>query len=74
MGVRYGLGGTMQIAPPLRTLVDRERQVVAFHRETLESGFFPPARVAAPTLVHGFLLPFSLIVATLRHPRLGETT
>jgi hypothetical protein len=63
----------MLIAPPLRSLVDRERQVVAFHRETLGSGSFPPPRAAATTFVHGFLLPFSLIVATLRHRTLGET-
>ena len=49
----------------------REKDAIAAHRASLRSGSLPPpAQGARGTLVHGFLLPFSLIAATLRDPAL----
>ena len=55
-------------------VVARERLVLAAHRENLRGSAFPPAHAAQAhdgTFLHGFLLPFSLLVATLRHRELG---
>jgi hypothetical protein len=53
-------------------IVDRERLSVTVHKETLRGSDLPPPNAVRPrTFVHGFLLPFSLILATLRHPTLG---
>ncbi|HSO31485.1 MAG TPA: hypothetical protein VLT33_03185 [Labilithrix sp.] len=52
-------------------VIDRERRSLAVHRATLKGSVLPPLdRAAAPTFSHGFLLPFSLISATLRDPQL----
>jgi len=53
-------------------LVARERRSVSVHRDTLRGTALPPPRASgAATFLHGFLLPFSLVLATLRHPTLG---
>lgn len=55
-------------------VVTRERLVLMAHREKLRSSAFPHARAEEShdrTFLHGFLLPFSLLVATLRHRELG---
>jgi hypothetical protein len=59
-------------APPaLRGLVDRERLAVSTHRDAVRVTRFPPPKASPPaTFLHGLLLPFSLILATLRHPTL----
>ncbi len=52
---------------PLHDVVAREKVAVVTHRESLRSGSFPPPSVQTKgTFLHGFLLPFSLILATLR--------
>ena len=58
----------------LRAFLDRERESLSEHRDAIrgQSLFPPPKRAPRPTFLHGFLLPFSLIVATLRHPTLGR--
>jgi hypothetical protein len=52
--------------------LERERRSVSAHREVLRGSDLPlPKEAPRGTLLHGFLLPFSLIAATLRHPTLG---
>ena len=47
--------------------VARERSAVGAHRASLRGASLPPPREAPKgTFAHGFFLPFSLIVATLR--------
>jgi hypothetical protein len=54
-------------------VLERERSAVAAHRESLRSGSFPAPSVAPKqTFLHGFLLPFSIFVATLRSRELGR--
>jgi hypothetical protein len=62
-------------SPPLvRVLVERERVSLSAHREVARgSGYPPPKASPRGTFFHGFLLPFSLILATLRHPALGRS-
>jgi hypothetical protein len=53
-------------------VVREERDAWEVHRETIRGSAFPPARSRRPpTFLHGFLLPFSLIATTLRHPGVG---
>ena len=48
-------------------LFDEGKRTVAAHRESMRGAALPSARGGtAPTFVHGFLLPFTLIAATLR--------
>jgi hypothetical protein len=56
----------------LRAVVDRERRAALLHRASLRPGGSvpPPAHEARGTFAHGFFLPFSLIVATVRDPSL----
>lgn len=57
-----------------RSIVERERLSVSAHRDAVRGASFPPPKKAPPgTFLHGFLLPFSLIVATLRHRTLGAS-
>lgn len=64
----------LPLAPPLRAIVERERTSISLHRETLRGSEFPRATGEhAPTFLHGFLLPFSLLATTLRHPVIGWT-
>lgn len=59
------------MTPAVRDVVARERVAVAAHRTSLRSGAMPsPGAAPKGTFAHGFLLPFSLIVATLRDPGL----
>ena len=55
--------------------IEREREAWDLHRSALGGSALslplPKARLARATFLHGFLLPFSLIVATLRHRTLG---
>lgn len=55
------------------SLVKEGRRSLAAHREAARGSGFPPPKASRPTFFHGFLLPFSLVVATLRHPSLGRT-
>jgi len=56
---------------PRRTLIARERGAFDAHRSVLRGGALPtPEDSPRGTLLHGFLLPFSLILATLRDPEL----
>ena len=59
----------------MRTLLDRERVSLAEHRDAIRgrSSFPPPKKAPRATFLHGFLLPFSLVVALLRHPTLGRS-
>ncbi len=62
----------LPLSPPIRSIVDRERHSLNLHRETMRGSAFPSAHPSTPpTFLHGFLLPFSLLAATLRHPTLG---
>jgi hypothetical protein len=61
----------MSAAATMKDVVAREREAVAAHRVSLRSGAMPPPSAAPKgTFAHGFLLPFSLIAATLRDPEL----
>jgi hypothetical protein len=57
------------------SLVKEGRQSLATHRDAVRGSGFPPPKAGSrpPTFFHGFLLPFSLLLATLRHPTLGHT-
>lgn len=59
----------------LRAHLARERESLSEHRDAIRgrSLFPPPKQAPRPTFFHGFLLPFSLMVATLRHPTLGRS-
>lgn len=53
---------------------ERERSALAAHRKTMQgSSLPPPKRAPKGTFLHGFFLPFSLIVATIRDPFLRGT-
>jgi hypothetical protein len=53
------------VAPP--SALDRELHAFAAHRATLRGSHLPlPGDAPKGTFVHGFLLPFSLMLATLR--------
>ncbi len=60
-------------APSSTSILGSEKRSLLVHRDlTLRGSAFPHPRVKPrATFAHGFLLPFSLIVATLRHPTLG---
>lgn len=60
--------GSMERA---KALVERERQVLLQHREKLRGSAFPPVAPRESSFAHGFLLPFSLLVATMRQHVLG---
>lgn len=60
--------GSMERA---KALVERERRVLLQHREKLRGSAFPPVAPRESSFAHGFLLPFSLVVATMRQPFLG---
>jgi hypothetical protein len=75
--VRYATDG-MAASAPLGSrlwrsaLLERERQSVSIHTHTLRGSELPPPRASRErTFLHGFLMPFSLIAATLRQPTLG---
>jgi hypothetical protein len=52
---------------PAASVVAREKEALAAHRATLRGSELPPLHDAPKgTFLHGFLLPFSLIVATMR--------
>lgn len=59
------------MSPRRSSLIEREREALAAHRATLRGSELPGlgavTAAAKGTFVHGFLLPFSLIAATLRH-------
>jgi hypothetical protein len=49
------------------SVFERERSSIAAHRATMQgSSLPPPKRAARGSFLHGFFLPFSLIVATIR--------
>src|SRR3954454_19411437 len=49
------------------SVVAREKEALAAHRATLRGSELPPPQDAPKgTFLHGFLLPFSLIAATMR--------
>ena len=53
------------------SLIDRERSAFAAHRAALRgSGLPPPHDAPKGTFLHGFFLPFSLILATMRDKEL----
>lgn len=55
----------------VKNVVARERAAVTAHRASLRGSVMPPPSAAAKgTFAHGFLLPFTLIAATLRDPEL----
>jgi hypothetical protein len=60
--------------PEVRLLVERERLSLSEHRAAMRgrSAFGPPKSAPRGTFLHGFLLPFSLMMALLRHPTLGR--
>ncbi|MBS2019912.1 MAG: hypothetical protein JST00_44020 [Deltaproteobacteria bacterium] len=60
-------------APSSTSILGSEKRSLLAHRDlTLRGSALPHPRVKPrATFAHGFLLPFSLIVATLRHPTLG---
>ena len=51
-------------------ILDRERNAIAAHRAAFRGSDLPPLSDAhRGTFLHGFFLPFSLIVATMRDSR-----
>src|SRR3954454_23280541 len=53
------------------SVFERERSSIAAHRAAMQgSSLPPPTRAGNGTFLHGFFLPFSLIVATIRDPML----
>lgn len=53
------------------SVIDREKVALAAHRAALQGLALPlPEQAPKGTFLHGFLLPFSLIAATLRDPEL----
>ncbi len=54
------------------SLINSGRASLETHAEAARGSGFPPAKASRPTFLHGFLLPFSLVFATLRHPTLGH--
>jgi hypothetical protein len=64
--LRYHTTDVMEPSKPA-AVIARERTAIAAHRATLRGSELPPPDGAPRgTFLHGFLLPFSLIVATLR--------
>lgn len=56
------------------SVIERERSALAAHRAALRGSEIPPPHDAPKgTFLHGFLLPFSLIVATIRDGQLRGT-
>jgi hypothetical protein len=54
------------------SLASRERLAWDAHKDVVRGSSFPPPNLSpGGTFLHGFLLPFSLIATTLRHPTLG---
>jgi hypothetical protein len=63
--------GTAQLPVRQGSAIERERVALATHRAAFRGSELPPPNEAPKgTFVHGFFLPFSLIVATLRDPEL----
>jgi hypothetical protein len=53
------------------SIIEREKSALAAHRAALRSSVIPPPHDAPKgTFMHGFFLPFSLIVATIRDAEL----
>jgi hypothetical protein len=53
------------------SVIEREKDALAAHRAALRGSELPaPNDAPRGTFLHGFFLPFSLIVATLRDPQL----
>jgi hypothetical protein len=53
------------------SIIEREKSALAAHRAALRSSVIPPPHDAPKgTFMHGFFLPFSLIVATIRDAQL----
>lgn len=58
--MRYG-------SAQMESILDRERSAIAAHRAALRGSDLPaPSDAPKGTFLHGFFLPFSLILATLR--------
>jgi hypothetical protein len=56
-----------------QSIVARERNALEVHRASLRGGALPPPKSAPRgTFLHGFFLPFSLLLATLRAPELRK--